>query len=421
MNYQDTYGAVTRRDIDPAEYQDNPENYNRHDEDQLAIIERSLRVFGQIKDVVVWRGLYVAGHGLSTAARRMGLPTLRATVIPDEWPREAVNAYLVADNETAKKSTPDEAQLQALVREAADFDKDFLQAMGFDDAELQALLEAWEAGGASSGSAAPAGPVNRDTAPSIERAEELQKVWGTEAGQLWRLGPHRVICGDSTDPAVVARLFGPDSADMVHTDPPYGVDYAGGLNQRKRAKLKGDDTLDLYGRFLPAAAGRLKASAPLYVWFADKAARPVYEGIEAAGYTVRAMIVWHKLNAHYGNFMAQYMQKHEPCLYCVKGAPVWNGPTNEVTVWEVVQPGRNEYHPTEKPLDLPLRAITNSSDPGAIVYDPFCGSGTTLLAADNLGRVCYGVEIEPKFVAVILDRYQNHTGRSPELEIAPLD
>ena len=119
--------------------------------------------------------------------------------------------------------------------------------------------------------------------------------------------------------------------------------------------------------------------------------------------------------------MAQYMQKHEPCLYCVKGAPPWNGPTNEVTIWEVVQPGRNEYHPTEKPLDLPLRAITNSSDPGAIVYDPFCGSGTTLLAADNLGRVCYGVEIEPKFVAVILDRYQNHTGRSPELEIAPLD
>jgi len=212
------------------------------------------------------------------------------------------------------------------------------------------------------------------------------------------------LVGDCTDPANVARLMGGERADMVFTDPPYGVDYEGGLNETKRERLAGDTSAALYGACMSTATPHCKPSAPWYIWFAGTVGEPVYTAVSSHGYKVRAMIVWNKLDAHYGNFMAQYMQKHEPCLYVVKDAPPWHGPTNEVTVWDVKQPSVNEYHPTQKPLELAERAMRNSSVNGALVCDWFLGSGTTLIAAHRTGRRCYGCELAPKYADVILRR-----------------
>lgn len=229
----------------------------------------------------------------------------------------------------------------------------------------------------------------------------------TQVGDLWQIGPHRLVVGDCTDPTALDRLMQGEQADMIWTDPPYGVDYEGGRNPESntpREKLAGDTSGALYGLCMALTAPYCKASAPWYIWFAGSIGEPVYAAVAQNGYTVRAMIVWNKLDAHYGNFMAQYMQKHEPCLYCVKGTPSWYGPTNEVTVWDVKQPTVNEDHPTQKPLELAERAIRNSSTRGDLVCDWFMGSGTSLIAGHRLGRKVYGCEISPRYADRVLAR-----------------
>ena len=151
------------------------------------------------------------------------------------------------------------------------------------------------------------------------------------------------------------------------------------------------------------------------MWFADKRGISVFNAVESVGLTVRAMIIWNKVDAHYGNFMAQYMQKHEPCLYCVKDSSEWYGATNEVTVWDIKQPTINEFHPTQKPIECMAKPITNSTKIGDIVAEPFSGSGTTLIACENLSRKCRAVEISPAYVAVAIQRWVDVTGKKPIL------
>jgi len=255
-----------------------------------------------------------------------------------------------------------------------------------------------------------------DPGAHVDKAEELREKWGVESGQLWKLGDHRIICGDCTDPVIVSRLMDGKKANLIVTDPPYGVNYEGGSgNDDKREKLRGDDTTDLYPRFLSAWMSEKEKRAAVYIWFAGIKGRDVFDAVEDAGLTVRALIVWNKIDPHYGAFMAQYMQKHEPCLYCVTPPADWYGPTNEVTVWDIKQPSKNEYHPTEKPIECMERPIRNSSKIGDIVSDPFSGSGTTLIACERLSRKCRAVEISPAYVAVAIQRWVDMTGGTPEL------
>jgi DNA modification methylase len=325
-------------------------------------------------------------------------------VLPAAWSEIEALAYLATDNESGRTSDPDEQQLAALVAQVQAEDAELAALAAGSDERLRELLASLETDEAK-----------EDPGAQLDKAEELRGKWQTEPGQLWQLGAHRLICGDCTDKATVDRVMGGEKAALVFTDPPYGVDYDGGLNERKREKLSGDTSGALYGACMSATVPFCDDSAAWYLWFAGTVGKPVYDAVEAAGYTVRAMIVWNKLDAHYGNFMAQYMQKHEPCLYCVKKPPAWHGPTNEVTVWDVKQPTKNEHHPTEKPVELAERAITNSSDAGAIVADWFSGSGTTLIACEKLGRKCRAVELEPKYVAVALGRWSTMTGQTPVL------
>ena len=229
---------------------------------------------------------------------------------------------------------------------------------------------------------------------------------------------HRVLCGDSTKAEDVARLMAGAKAGMMVTDPPYGVDYDGGqANAKKREKLSGDDTTDVFNAGLSAALAAVPTGA-WYVWHADRYAEPVYAAIRTCGFDVRALIVWNKLKAHYGAPSAHYCQKHELCLYAVRDGAGFCGPSNEVTVWDIEQPHRNEHHPTQKPVICMARAIRNHE--AESVYDPFLGSGTTLIAAEQLGRKCYGIDIAPLYCDVIVQRWEELTGKKAERIPAPV-
>jgi site-specific DNA-methyltransferase (adenine-specific) len=224
-------------------------------------------------------------------------------------------------------------------------------------------------------------------------------------GDLFEIGEHRLLCGDSTDSDSVAKLMDGEKADMVFTDPPYGVDYEGGA-MTKRTKLDNDQkNTNIYQEVLPNIILFTNDKAPMYIWhaagYADMASHLWDNNIE-----IRSQIVWNKNMAQFGALSAQYKQKHEPCFYCFKkgNAPFWYGPTNEVTVWDVSRESKNEFHPTQKPIELPSRALNNSSKKGDCILDLFLGSGSTMVASHQLKRKCYGMELDPKYCQVIIDR-----------------
>jgi len=261
-------------------------------------------------------------------------------------------------------------------------------------------------------------PVD-DPGPQIDRADELREKWQTERGQVWEVGRHRLMCGDCTIVTDMDRLLDAAQPAMMFTDPPYGVGYEGGhfhsgdVNiKRPRDRLQGDNDASVYAEFLPLALSVV--DGPCYMFFAGSRGEAVYPAVVQSGGEIHALIIWHKVNATYAAMNAQYKQRHEPCLYFKpKGKTLrWCGPTDENTLWEIKRDAVNDNHPTQKPLALPLRALGNHS--ADTVFDPFLGSGTTMVAAEQLGRICYGMEIEPKYVAVTLERMSG-MGLEPKL------
>jgi len=249
-----------------------------------------------------------------------------------------------------------------------------------------------------------AGLIEDDEIPEVKESK-------VKRGDIWQLGEHRVMCGDSTSSDDVAKLMNGEKADMVFTDPPYGVNYQGGA-LTKRTKLDNDQkNTNIYQDFLPNIIIYTEDKAPIYIWhaagYADMASHLGDVGIE-----IRSQIIWNKNMAQFGALSAQYKQKHEPCFYCYKkgNAPFWYGATNEVTVWDVSRESKNEYHPTQKPIELSLRALNNSSKISDIVLDVFLGSGSTLIAAEKLKRKCYGMELDEKYCDVIIERWEQFTG-----------
>lgn len=218
-------------------------------------------------------------------------------------------------------------------------------------------------------------------------------------------GTHRVMCGDSADPDQVGALMGKLKADMVFTDPPYGVNYRGGVHTR-RDKLTGDGDISLYAAIIPNLVKYVKKGAGYYIWYSDSEPHvPLI--FTDNGFERRSTIIWVKNQAQYGALSAQYKQKHEPCLYLFRkgGKPNWYGDTRQVTVWDVDRDSTNKFHPTQKPLKLCDIALINSSKPEDVILDLFLGSGTTLISCEANGRICRGMELEPKFVESLLRRY----------------
>jgi DNA modification methylase len=264
--------------------------------------------------------------------------------------------------------------------------------------------------------------------PPVDKAAELREKWSTSLGQVWSLDSgkgygHRVICGDCTDRAVVDKVMGGDRADMLNTDPVYGVDYSGQTSTmfygkdkagKPTKRLRNDTSIEEASPLISTALSLLPAPVA-FVWHAPQFHDIAKRAIEQAGYKLFSVIVWNKNHANFGAMGARYKPKFEMALACKVDSIPWYGPDNEVTVWDIDRQQKNIYHPTEKPVPLFERAIKNHTTEGNLIVDPFLGSGTTLIACENLGRKCRAVEIDPGYVAVTLERYHTHTGIEPEL------
>lgn len=241
----------------------------------------------------------------------------------------------------------------------------------------------------------------------------------TKRGDIWQLGRHRLMCGDSTAIDDVDKLMDGKKADMVFTDPPYGVTYTGGLQFKEsgqvvkdnREMIKNDETDSIYSDVIPIIASICEG--PCYTWFADTKASKIYSAIEAVG-EIHSLIIWVK-NGGYGALNANYKQKHEPCLYWKPKGKKLNfvGATTETTIWDLNKDGVNKLHPTQKPIGLAAKAINNHS--AGLVADLFGGSGSTLIACEQLNRICYMMELDEKYCDVIIKRYEELTGQKAEL------
>ena len=242
-----------------------------------------------------------------------------------------------------------------------------------------------------------------------EMPDELQT--DIVLGDLFQIGEHRLLCGDSTCSDTVAKLMNREKADMVFTDPPYGVSYEGGHNKKKRKgiendTLEGQDLTDLFYESLMNADLFSKDYSAFYIWYANGKAVETFASFSRLNLSVRAVLCWYKVKSGLGAFMSQYIPNYEPCIYAFKNgkSPQWFGASDEKSVWELKKESKNEYHPTQKPIELPTRAITNSSKLKDIIYDCFLGSGSTMVASHQLNRKCYGMELDPKYCQVIVDR-----------------
>ena len=253
---------------------------------------------------------------------------------------------------------------------------------------------------------------------------EPPKKAKTKTGDLYVLGNHRLLCGDSTKAEDVKRLMDGEKADMVMGDPPYNVRYTGGSsNKKERADSYGDKWTDEeYSKWLRkvllCAQSESDDKAALCLWFSDSKMRAVMDAIEGAGWRMRNQIIWNKLKAHYGALGAQYKERKEPMWYCHKKgkSPNWHGATNECTVWDCDQPHSNDLHPTMKPVELYERSIKNHTMQNNIILEIFSGSGTTLIAAEKLNRRCFGMEIDPVYCDVIVKRWEEFTGKKAKLQ-----
>ncbi len=305
----------------------------------------------------------------------------------------ATDAHLLAladnpkDNDNYAKW--DEPKLMEVVAEFEPLD---LQLVGWAEGELEAIATGLEP------STPPVDPPTPDP----------PKDPVTKLGDVWTLGDHRLACGDCRE--VTAAAFQGALAQLVFTDPPWGVDYSGGTTERER--LEGDKNTDLYLVACEMARDNSDDDCPFYLWHAGVKGIAAAAAALAAGWEIRCQIIWNKNLAQFGALTAQYKAKHEPAYYCHKKgkAPRWFGPTNEVTVWDIDRAPVNEFHPTQKPVELAARAMNNSSKRGDLVADFFLGSGATMMAAEQLGRRCFGTELSPAYCDVIVERWQNLTG-----------
>jgi DNA modification methylase len=284
-----------------------------------------------------------------------------------------------------------------------EWDPETLLASGFSEKEVRDLF-------------GDAGKDEETPDADMDAAEELQQKWGTKLGQIWTMGHHRLIVGDSTDPEVVARLMDGEHATCMWTDPPYGVEYVG--KTADALKIENDGAADLEGlltRAFATAGGVLAEGAGIYV--AHPAGILSFTFMSCfinTGWHFHETLVWVKDSMVLGH--SDYHYKHEPILYGWKGANRnWYGGRNQVSVFEIDRPKRSELHPTIKPVELIEPMLQNSTKRGDIVYEPFAGSGSTGIACEVLKRCCYMCELGPKYAAVILERFSQMPGCTPEL------
>lgn len=420
-------------------------------------IARSIEAFGYQAPIIVQKSTLrvLAGHGRLEALKRKGYTD--APVVIADLTDEQATLYTIADNKLGELSTWDE-QLLADIVQGLNLATTALSVTGFDEAALRELLQ------------------DLDADPHVDADEVLEPEASavSQAGDLWELGRHRMLCGDARHKASYEAVMRSDGAALIFTDPPYGVDYkAKKFDLIKNDELKGDALLAFLTEAFVLASTWTHPKAAFYIWHASSTREDFAWAMKAAGLVERQYLLWVKPSITLGH--ADYHWQHEPCFYAAKDgqAPVFYGDRTQGTVWHVasragnrlryqlgqgltistgdrelyvapaaprakklrrvrIQPdqvvelateisagdvwavGRDAAteHPTQKPVELARRAIENSSRPGDMVLDPFLGSGSTLLAAEISGRTCRGLELAPQYVDVIVRRWQRLTGQT---------
>lgn len=386
------FPSISKKTADLIPY---ARNSRTHSDEQVTQIASSIREFGFTNPVIIDdKNNIIAGHGRVMAAKKLGLDEVPCVVVTG-WTEAQKKAYVIADNKLALNAGWDEKMLSLEFDELQEMGFD-LSLTGFSGDEILALKPLEET----------IGLTDEDEVP------EPPETPVTVLGDIWVLGDHRLMCGDSTSIDAVERLMDGKKADMVFTDPPYGVDYDGGhANDKRRDKLKNDDTVDMYDLPIKNAFLVSTDTSPIYLWFADRFAEDVIKGLKNAGYLIRSWIIWNKNMAQFGAIGAQYKSKHEPCIYAYKTGKKanWCGANNEVTVWDIKRESKNSFHPTQKPVALCERALLNHSC--GSVLDLFGGSGATLIAAQKNNKRSFLMELDPKYCDVIIKRWQDFTGK----------
>jgi DNA modification methylase len=372
-----------------------PRNARKHGKRNLEAIQSSLSQFGQRRPLVVMGNMTViAGNGTLEAARDLGWSEIEVTVVPSDWTAEQAKAYALADNRTAELASWDEdVLLESLTElELAGWSMD---ALGFDVPDsLSGVVE--------------------------DEAPEPPEVPVTKPGNLWTLGQHRLLCGDSTDAAQVSRLMGPVTARMMFTDPPWNVAIGSDSNprHRQRAGLANDDLApEQFQSFLDAfiEAARAHVGGDVYCVLGASEWPRLDATLRGHGYHWSATVIWVKDQFVLGR--SKYHRRYEPIWYGwhADSTSSFGSRRDLDDVWEIPRPRKSEEHPTMKPVVLPARAISYSSRKGEVILDPFLGSGTTLIASEQLGRVCYGLELDPGYCDVIVRRWEKLTGNKAVL------
>ena len=377
-------------------------NARTHSDGQVAQIAASIVEFGWTNPVLAdSQGNVIAGHGRLAAAKSLGLDTV-PVVLLDHLTEAQRRAYILADNKLALNAGWDEETLAAELH-ALNGDGYDLGVIGFSDEELEALMAPLADEDAGQGDGTGEDEVPEPPADPV-----------TRPGDLWILGQHRLLCGDSTVVTDVDRLLGGAKPHLLVSDPPYGVEYApewrneaGVSTTTRTGKVANDDRADW------REAWALFPGEVAYVWHAGIHAGVVAESLRACDFEIRSQIIWSK--PRFVLSRGHYHWQHEPCWYAVRKTATghWQGARDQATVWAIGSGGDEDeatIHGTQKPVECMRRPMINNSAEGDGVYEPFAGSGTTVIAAETTGRICFAMELNPAYCDVVVGRWQKLTG-----------
>ena len=375
-------------------------NARTHNVQQINKLRSSLREFGFINPVIIDRDFNViAGHGRIMAAKEEGINEVPCVFV-DYLTEAQKKAYILADNRMAMDAGWDEELLKVEIEalQAEDFD---LSLTGFDESELSGFFDT-------------ADDAKDD---DFDVDAELEKPPVTKSGDLWLLGNHRLLCGDSTKAETYEMLMNGKKANLVVTDPPYNVNYQGTAGKIKNDNLENDKFYQFLFDAFTCMEKAMADDASIYVFHADTEGLNFRKAFADAGFYLSGTCIWKKQSLVLGR--SPYQWQHEPCLFGWKknGKHQWYSDRKQTTIWEFDKPKKNGDHPTMKPVPLIAYPINNSSMSNCIVLDPFGGSGSTLIACEQTNRICHTIELDEKYCDVIIKRYIEQVGTSENVSV----
>lgn len=373
-------------------------NARTHYPAQITKLRSSLREFGFVNPIIVDRDYSViAGHGRLIAAKEEGFSEVPCVFV-DYLTEAQKKAYIIADNRYAEDAGWDEELLRLEIESLQGMEFN-VELLGFDPAELNKLL------------------TNDDDIQEddFDVDAELQKPALTKSGDVWLMGNHRLICGDSTKPETYKALMDGKKANLVVTDPPYNVNYEGSAGKIKNDNMGNEAFYTFLFDAFKNMEEVMAQDASIYVFHADTEGLNFRKAFSDAGFYLSGTCIWKKQSLVLGR--SPYQWQHEPVLFGwkKKGKHIWYSDRKQSTIWEFDKPKKNGEHPTMKPIALIANPITNSSMTGCIVLDPFGGSGSTLIACEQTDRICHIIELDEKFCDVIVKRYIEQVGSDEQV------